>query len=54
MQAPLPPIIESWIEQLKSPDVIALVQLYGGTRRIDITLFSDRNRVTKPPTSVVA
>lgn len=46
---PLPPIIEKWIEQLKSLDVVALVNLYGDRRRIDLTLYSDRGRVTKPP-----
>ena len=47
------PIIKQWIEQLRSPDVVRLVELYGMTRRIDLTLYSDRGRVSKPPSQQI-
>ncbi len=49
MTEELPPIITKWIEQLKQPDVVKLVELYGDRRRIDLTLYSDRGHVAKPP-----
>lgn len=45
----LPTIITRWICQLCDPDIVDIVRQYGGRRRIDIELFSDRDRVTRPP-----
>lgn len=49
----IPDIINRWIEQLREPDTIKLVETFGDKRRIDLTLFSDRGRVNKPPRSSV-
>ena len=44
------PIIEAWIQHLQSEEVAAFVEQFGNTRRVDITLYSDRGRTPKPPT----
>jgi hypothetical protein len=49
----MPPIITRWIEQVCDPDVVKLVETFGDKRRIDLTLFSDRGRVNRPPKNTV-
>jgi hypothetical protein len=52
-EKPLPPIVRAWIAQLTSPEVLALVREFGDSRRIDLTLFSDRGRVPRPPVATI-
>lgn len=47
--AGLPEIVRQWMRQLADPDVVRIVTEVGGRRRIDLTLYSDRERVNKPP-----
>jgi hypothetical protein len=49
----LPPIIQEWISQLQDPEVVKLVEQCGDKRRLDVTLFSDRGHVNKPPQVLV-
>jgi hypothetical protein len=45
----LPEIIRLWMAQLADEDVVNMVQNYGGRRRLNVTLFSDREHVNRPP-----
>lgn len=48
----LPPLLKAWVEQLLSPDVVAVVRAFPDGQ-VDVRLSASRGKVRARPTVVV-